>query len=123
MDPIAKSLKKRSLSAKIETRGKLISLFCTLLIAALVIAIFGFIATKGLSTFINDHGNLGEFLAGTTWSPDKTDSHGRILIGALPMIVGSFSVTFLSVLVATPFAIAAAIFMTEIFNSNNQFHN
>jgi phosphate transport system permease protein len=34
--------------------------------------------------------------------------------GALPMIVGSFGVTFLSALIATPFAIGAALFMTEI---------
>ncbi len=30
------------------------------------------------------------------------------------MIVGSFGVTFLSAVVATPFAVGAAIFMTEI---------
>ena len=34
--------------------------------------------------------------------------------GALPMIIGSFLVTLLSALIATPFAIGAAIFMTEI---------
>lgn len=42
------------------------------------------------------------------------DSHGKPEIGALPMIVTSFSVTVLAALVATPFAIGVALFMTEI---------
>lgn len=114
MDPIAKNLKQRSLSAKIETKGRLITQLCTVLIVFLVLAIFGFIATKGLTLFFHDHGSLWSFFSGTTWSPDKVDSHRQPVIGALPMIVGSFTVTLLAVLVATPFAIAAAIFMTEI---------
>lgn len=36
------------------------------------------------------------------------------MMGALPMITGSFIVTILSALIATPFTIGAAIFMTEI---------
>ncbi|MFR8085694.1 MAG: phosphate ABC transporter permease subunit PstC, partial [Leuconostoc gelidum] len=35
-------------------------------------------------------------------------------IGALPMILGSFLVTFLAAIVATPFAIGTSLFMTEI---------
>ena len=35
-------------------------------------------------------------------------------VGALPMIVGSFVVTFLSAIIATPFAIGAAVFMVEV---------
>ena len=38
----------------------------------------------------------------------------RETIGALPMILGSFIVTILSALIATPFAIGAAVFMTEV---------
>ena len=36
MDPIAKNLKQRSLSAKIETKGRLITQLCTVLIVLLV---------------------------------------------------------------------------------------
>ena len=35
-------------------------------------------------------------------------------IWCLPMILGSFIVTILSALIATPFAIGAAVFMTEV---------
>lgn len=114
MDPIAKSLKERSLSAKIETRGRLITQLCTLVIILLVLAIFGFVATKGVAIFIQDHGSLVDFFTKTSWSPEQTDIHHRPLIGALPMIFGSFAVTLLAVLLATPFALAAAIFMSEI---------
>lgn len=114
MDPIAKSLKQRSLSAKIETRGRLLTQFCTLLIILLVLAIFGFIATKGIAIFVQDHGSLVDFFTKTTWAPDQTNIHHRPIIGALPMIVGSFAVTLLAVVLATPFSLAAAIFMTEI---------
>ena len=66
-----------------------------------------FVAQKGLATFFVNKVSLVEFLFSGDWSP----SEGKF--GALPMILGSF-VTLLSALVATPFAIGAAIFMTEI---------
>ena len=67
-----------------------------------------FVAQKGLATFFVNKVSLIEFLFSGDWSP----SEGKF--GALPMILGSFVVTLLSALVATPFAIGAAIFMTEI---------
>ncbi|UQS81691.1 phosphate ABC transporter permease subunit PstC [Bombilactobacillus folatiphilus] len=120
MDSIAKKLQQRSLSARIERRGKLVTQCLTLLIVLLVLVIFAFIATKGVAVFTKDRGNLWTFFTGSTWSPDKLDIHRRPLIGALPMIVGSFSVTLLAVLLATPFALAAAIFMTEIAPKKGQ---
>lgn len=39
---------------------------------------------------------------------------GKPAVGALPMFTGSLIVTVLSALVATPFAIGAGIYMTEI---------
>lgn len=113
-DSITKKLNRPSLSAKLEQRGKLITQCLTILVVLLVLVILGFIATKGVAVFFQDHGSLVEFLTGKTWSPEQTNLHHEPLIGALPMIVGSFAVTLLAVLVATPFAIAAAIFMTEI---------
>ena len=45
---------------------------------------------------------------------DKTWNPSGKQFGALPMILGSFIVTILSALIATPFAIGAAVFMTEV---------
>lgn len=114
MDPIKEAMLHRSHSAKLERRGHLISLACISLIVIVVLAIFIFVATRGLATFFDNKINLWAFLSGSTWSPAVKDAHGVPQVGALPMIVGSFGVTFLSAVVATPFAVGAAIFMTEI---------
>ncbi|WP_407892059.1 phosphate ABC transporter permease subunit PstC [Lacticaseibacillus sp. N501-2] len=114
MDPIKDAMQHKSRSAKIEARGHLISLACISLIVAVVLAIFFFVASRGLATFFTNKINLWDFLSKSTWEPAVKDAHGNPQVGALPMIVGSFGVTFLSAVVATPFAVGAAIFMTEI---------
>lgn len=113
-DKIQEALLKTSKKARLEKFGKAISLFCILLIVSVVIAIFYFVASKGLATFFKDHVSIIDFLFGTTWQPGSVGANGKPLVGALPMIVGSFAVTFLAALIATPFAIGAAVFMTEI---------
>jgi len=114
MDPIREAMLKKSRSAKLEQRGRLISLFCIGLIVVIVASIFYFVASKGLATFFSDGVNLWDFLTHSVWSPGVKDAHGNPQVGALPMIVGSFGVTFLSAIIATPFAVGAAVFMTEI---------
>lgn len=114
MDTIKASLTVRSRASKKETNGKIIAMLCTTIIVLLVISLIGFIMSKGLEIFIKDGVNPIDFITHTVWSPDKMDSAGKPLLGALPMLVGSFAVTFLSTVIATPFAIACAIFMTEI---------
>ncbi len=64
--------------------------------------------------FTLDGINPLKFIFGTVWNPTTPDSHGNLQFGAFPMIVGSFLVTLLSALVATPFAIATALFMVEL---------
>ena len=114
MDPIREAMLKKSRSSKLERRGKTISLICISLIVLVVVAIFFFVASKGLATFFQNKINLWSFLSKSVWNPSIKDAHGNPEVGALPMIVGSFGVTFLSAIVATPFAVGAGIFMTEI---------
>ncbi|MCD2257220.1 phosphate ABC transporter permease subunit PstC [Agrilactobacillus fermenti] len=113
-DQIKESLLKKSRATRSERRGKLISLFCTAIIILVVVSIFYFVASKGLATFFSNKVNVWDFLSKTVWNPGSTDSHGNPQAGAFPMIIGSFAVTLLSAIIATPFAIATAIFMTEI---------
>ncbi|WP_261806415.1 phosphate ABC transporter permease subunit PstC [Lapidilactobacillus luobeiensis] len=113
-DEIRASLLKRSRATKNERFGKILTGLCIAIILTVVIAIFYFVASKGLATFFKDKVNLWKFLTGTVWNPGTTDAQGNPQVGALPMIVGSFGVTFLAAIVATPFAIGAAVFMTEI---------
>lgn len=85
-----------------------------------VASILYFVASKGIATFTTNKVSLWAFLTGTVWNPSAKGADGQPLVGALPMITGSFVVTLLSAIVATPFALGAAIFMTEIFSKDRQ---
>lgn len=120
MEDVSQLLTKKSKRAKMEQRGKFISFLCIFLIVVVVVSIFYFVASKGLATFFVNKVNLFDFLFGTVWNPSQIGENGQPLVGALPMILGSFLVTFLSAIVATPFAIGAAIFMVEISPKQGQ---
>ncbi len=113
-DDIKKSLKAPSKATHQDYFGRAISYVCIGFVGVLVVSILYFVATKGLATFTQNHVNLWSFLSGQNWNPGTLDAHGQPEVGALPMIVTSFSVTLLSAIIATPFAIAVALFMTEI---------
>ena len=106
-EKLMKQLTSPSKNSRLEKFGKTITFLCLALIF-IVALILLFVAQKGLATFFVNKVSLVEFLFSGDWSP----SEGKF--GALPMIIGSFLVTLLSALIATPFAIGAAIFMTEI---------
>lgn len=120
MESVKEELTKKSKKSKLERRGRMISFLCISIIVLVVLSIFYFVASKGLATFFVDKVNVFDFLFGTEWSPGQVGSDGQPMVGALPMIVGSFLVTFLSAIVATPFAIGAAVFMVEISPKNGQ---
>jgi phosphate transport system permease protein len=114
MDDIRERLLQKSVATRRDMFGKTVSLAALLLIVVVVASIFYFVMSKGLATFFVDKVNVGDFLFGTDWNPSMKDDAGNPLVGALPMIAGSFMVTVLAALVATPFAIGTALFMTEI---------
>ena len=107
-EELEKKLYSPSKNSRLEKFGKTITFLCLALIVFIVAMILIFVAQKGLSTFFVDGVNIFDFLFGATWNPSGDE------FGALPMILGSFIVTILSALIATPFAIGAAVFMTEI---------
>lgn len=111
---LAKKLVSPSKNSRLEKFGARITFLCLALIVFIVAMILLFIAQKGLSTFFVDKINPLNFLFGTEWQPSVKNSSGIPYLGALPMILGSFIVTILSALIATPFAIGAAVFMTQI---------
>ena len=111
---LAKQLTSPSKNSRLEKFGKTITFICLGLIVFIVAMILLFVAQKGLSTFFVDKINPLKFLFGTEWQPTVKGADGKPLLGALPMILGSFIVTILSAIIATPFAIGAAVFMTEI---------
>ncbi|MFD2729873.1 phosphate ABC transporter permease subunit PstC [Enterococcus camelliae] len=120
MEDVKKVLMKKSKRSKMEQFGKLISFLCIALIVIVVVSIFYFVASKGLATFFVNKVNVFDFLFGSKWNPGVVGSDGKPLVGALPMILGSFIVTLLSAILATPFAIGAAVFMVEISPKQGQ---
>ena len=115
MDLITEKIKKTSLSTKQDRFGKAISISALILIAAIVVLFFGFVITRGMATFTSDKVSVSECLFGTHWNPSVVNkATGKPDVGALPLITGSLAVTFLAAIIATPFAIGTAVFMTEI---------
>lgn len=120
LEDMKEVLIKKSKRARMEQRGKFISFICIAIIVLVVLSIFYFVASKGLATFFVDKVNVFDFLFGKEWNPGELGANGQPQVGALPMILGSFLVTFLSAIIATPFAIGAAVFMVEISPKQGQ---
>lgn len=99
---------------QLERVGKYLTGFCILIVILVVASLIVMVAQKGLTTFTVDGINVIDFLTGTVWKPHTDDANGLPTVGALPMIVGSFSVTLLSCVIVIPFAIGSAVFAVEV---------
>jgi phosphate transport system permease protein len=76
-----------------------------------VFAIFFFVFREGGAVFFSDGNfNLREFFFSAEWYP-SSQSHVRY--GVLALMAGTASVTALAMLIAVPFGIGAAIFVSE----------
>jgi phosphate transport system permease protein len=53
--------------------------------------------------------SVWEFVTGTTWAPLFLDAH----FGVLPLVVGTFLISFLSAVVAFPLGVGVAIYLSE----------
>lgn len=90
-----------------------LSVFFGLFVIALTIIIGAFLIYKGSDTFLVFGHTLWEFLGSAEWEPvDNAEGGGAV--GALIFIAGSLCVCGLVLLIATPFALGSAIFMTQI---------
>lgn len=107
-EQLEKELSTPSKNSRLEKFGQVLTFLCLSLIVFIVAMILIFVAQRGLSTFFVDGVSITDFLFGDKWEPSSK------IFGALPMIAGSFIVTILSAIIATPIAIGAAVFMTEI---------
>jgi phosphate transport system permease protein len=95
-----------------EYLGRTIVTIFGIFIILLTLSISAFLLVKGISTFTIHKHNVLEFLFSSNWAPDEMG--GRGTVGAAIFIVGSIVISIFALLIATPFSIAAAIFMTEI---------
>lgn len=83
--------------------------FCGISAILFVIGIFYFVFSEGWDFLIHKL-NLQEFLTSTEWYPDSP-SNKRY--GVLALIAGTASVTALAMVIAVPFGLGAAIFISE----------
>jgi len=75
-----------------------------------VLAIFFFIFREAIPITISENFNIFEFLFSINWFPTSAVD---VRYGTLALTVGSLSITFLSVALALPFGIGAAIYVSE----------
>jgi phosphate transport system permease protein len=108
----AVSCERRNAAEEHFWRG--IVTLCGLLIIALTLVIAAFLIIRGSVTFTAFHHSVAEFLFSPEWNPmDGVLQYGGS-VGAAVYIGGSLMTCGLALLIALPFSLAAAVFMTEI---------
>lgn len=75
-----------------------------------VLGIFFFVVREAVPVLANTNFHLGEFLFSVEWYPTSVT---RIRYGVLAMIAGTLSVTAFAMIIAVPFGLGAAIFVSE----------
>jgi phosphate transport system permease protein len=75
-----------------------------------VFGIFFFVFREGAGMLFSERFQIGQFLTSIQWYPT---SQSNVRYGALALIAGTFSVTFLAMLIAIPFGLGTAIYVSE----------
>ena len=75
-----------------------------------VFAIFFFVFREGAPILASKEFGLGQFLTSTDWYPT---SMSNVRFGTLALLMGTLSVTGVAMLIAVPFGLGAAIFISE----------
>lgn len=83
--------------------------FCGVSAILFVFGIFFFVFREG-APFLFGGLSWGKFIFSTEWYPT---SHSNLRYGVGALIVGTFSVTTLAMLIAVPFGLGAAVFVSE----------
>lgn len=96
-----------------EYFGKSLSTLCGGFLVVLTIAIGCFLLAKGMLSFTQFHHSVSEFLFSPVWKPTDTEVGGG-QIGAAIYIWGSILTCAVALVIAIPFSLSTAIFMTQI---------
>jgi phosphate transport system permease protein len=75
-----------------------------------VFGIFFFVFREGAGLLFSGNFNFVQFLTSIEWYPT---SQNQVRYGALALLVGTFSVTLLAMLIAVPFGVGTAIYVSE----------
>lgn len=104
----AASVRRRTARGDIVSRVLLLT--CAAVLVVAILAIFGFVGSKGLSTFTRDGISPLQFFTHTRWFPQSKNPG----YGALPIIAGSLLVTTLAIVIGAPLSVVAALFIVEV---------
>jgi phosphate transport system permease protein len=99
-------LGERALEALIRVSGVSAIVF--------ILAIFFFVFREAAPVLVRDDFSLSEFLFSQEWYPT---SASNVRYGTFALTVGTFSVTALAMLIAVPFGLGAAIYLSEFCHS------
>lgn len=94
--------------------GRGLVTICGLFMIALTVSIGAFLIFKGTGTFTRYGHSVLEFLFSSDWSPMDSGTKSGGGVGAAIYIWGSLLTCGLALIIAAPFSLAAAIFITEI---------
>jgi phosphate transport system permease protein len=100
--PRAAVVAERVLEAVIRLSGVSAILF--------VAAIFFFVLREAAPILVNDEFSLAQFLFSTEWYPTSAQN---VRYGTFALTVGTLSVTALAMLLAVPFGLGAAVYLSE----------
>jgi phosphate transport system permease protein len=92
----------------IDQSVHIVFLICAVLVIAIIFGVFIFLGYNGLKMF-QDPG-ARDFFTSANWEPAVEGGS----YGALGFILGSVVTTVLAIIIATPFAFAMALYMTEL---------
>ncbi len=88
--------------------AKVVFLAASLLGVGVLLGILVYLLIYGIRTFQGT--TVFSFLAGLKWNPD---AYGEPSYGLVPLLAGSFVTTVLALVIAIPFGIAGAVFISE----------
>lgn len=83
---------------------------CGISAVIFVLAIFFFVFREAIPVLFSKNFSLLEFLTSTKWYPT---SLSNVRYGTLALTIGSFTVTGLAMLIAVPFGLGAAVYISE----------
>ncbi|QFF99445.1 phosphate ABC transporter permease subunit PstC [Psychrobacillus glaciei] len=97
---------------------KIIPIILLLIASVSVLTTFGIVFTLIVETGIFfSRVRITDFLFGTEWFPFANTEQ---LFGILPLIAGTLKVTLIAIIVAVPFGIASAVFLSEYASDNTR---
>ena len=103
-------MSRSRLEVAIESLIETLIRLCGISAIVFVFGIFFFVFREGAGLLTSGRFSVWHFLTSMEWYPT---SQSNVRYGALALIAGTFSVTALSMLIAVPFGLGAAIYVSE----------